>query len=71
MAYAIGRTVGSAVVRNRLRRRLRAVVAELAGSIPAGAWLIGAGAAAADLTYDDLKASVAEALTAIANEPAR
>ena len=71
VAYAIGRSVGGAVVRNRLRRRLRAAVGELADSIPAGAWLIGAGAGAVDMTYDDLKASVAEALSAIANEPAR
>ncbi|MBA2280853.1 MAG: ribonuclease P protein component, partial [Acidimicrobiia bacterium] len=30
VAYAIGRPVGTAVVRNRLRRRLRAAMAELA-----------------------------------------
>jgi len=71
VAYAIGRSVGGAVVRNRLKRRLRAVMGELAGSIPAGAWLVGAGAAAVDMTYDELKASVAEVLSAIASEPAR
>ena len=73
VAYAIGRPVGGAVVRNRLRRRLRAVVSELAkaGQLPSGAWLIGAGPPAVEMTYEHLKASVAEALTALSNEPAR
>jgi ribonuclease P protein component len=71
VAYAVGRPVGTAVARNRLRRRLRAVVAELAPAVAPGAWLISAGPAAADLTYEELKASVAEALSALTNEPAR
>lgn len=63
VAYAIGRRVGGAVVRNRLRRRLRAVVAEVA---PApGDYLIGVTAAAADLPSSQLRAHVVEALTAL------
>ena len=71
VAYAVGRPVGGAVVRNRLRRRLRGIVAELAESLRPGAWMIGAGPGAVDMNYEDLKASVAEALSAIPNEPAR
>ena len=43
VAFAIGRDKGSAVVRNRLRRRLRFVMNELfatTGSLPAGDYLI-------------------------------
>lgn len=49
VGYAIGRKIGPAVVRNRLRRRLRAVVHELAeaGMVPEGMLLIGAVDAAA------------------------
>jgi ribonuclease P protein component len=73
VAYAVNRTVGGAVVRNRLKRRLRAIVAELAraGRLPGGAGLVGAGPAAADMTFEDLKASVAEALSALPSEQAR
>jgi ribonuclease P protein component len=40
VGYAIGRHCGSAVVRNRLRRRARAVVREEAPSLPRGAFLV-------------------------------
>ena len=36
VAYAIGRRVGPAVVRNRVRRRLRAAVRELDRTTPGG-----------------------------------
>lgn len=41
-AYAIPRTVGPAVVRNRLRRQLRVAVADLqrAGNLSPGAYLV-------------------------------
>ena len=73
VAYAVNRSVGGAVVRNRLRRRLRAAVAELAGTgrVPSGACLVGASPAAVDMTFEELKASVAEALSALSNESAR
>jgi ribonuclease P protein component len=63
VAYAVGRRVGGAVVRNRLRRRLRAAVADSAGSIPPGAYLVSAGRDAVDLPYQDLKAYVTAAMT--------
>ena len=63
VAYAIGRRVGPAVVRNRLRRRLRAAVAEL-GPAP-GDYLVGCDPAAASLPFSELKALVSTALTAL------
>jgi ribonuclease P protein component len=66
LACSIGRRAGSAVARNRLRRRIRAVVAESAARLPPGTYLVGAGPAAADLTYGELRDTV---LTAIADLP--
>ncbi len=61
VAYAIGRNAGGAVRRNRIRRRLRAVVAELdrAGALAPGAYLIGAGAAVVSLPPADLRDALA------------
>ena len=60
VAFAIGRKVGGAVVRNRLRRRLRAIAAEL--GLPPGAYLIAAGPAAATLAFPDLRVLVQRAV---------
>lgn len=62
VAYALGRRIGGAVERNRLRRRLRAVVAESAP--PPGAYLIGAQPSASLLAPHELKALVNEAFQA-------
>ena len=40
MAYALGRAIGPAVVRNRLRRQLQALLA--GSSLPPGLYLFGA-----------------------------
>ena len=55
MAYAIGRAVGPAVTRNRLRRRLRALVAVREQDLPVGLLLIGASPAAAARSFADLQ----------------
>ena len=62
LAYAVGRPVGTAVRRNRLRRRLQAVMAELAADLPPGTYLIGATAGAADLDHGALRQTVTTAL---------
>jgi ribonuclease P protein component len=61
-AYAIGRQVGPAVSRNRLRRRLRAIVADDVGSLPAGAYLVRSRAEGARLGFDELKMAMTRAL---------
>jgi ribonuclease P protein component len=40
VAFAVGRRVGSAVARNRVRRQLRAIAAELAPDLAPGAYLV-------------------------------
>ncbi len=68
VAYAIGRSVGSAVVRNRLRRRLRAVIADLerTGALAPGLYLIGARPSAATASFDSLRADLHHAVAALA-----
>ena len=64
VAFAIGRKVGSAVIRNRLRRRLRDELAGLAreGKLPRGAYLIALAPAAARLDGNALRGHLRSAL---------
>ncbi len=62
VGYAIGRRCGSAVVRNRLRRRARAVVREEAPSLPRGAFLVRLEPGASTLTAAQLRHDLATAL---------
>jgi ribonuclease P protein component len=64
VAYAIPRRVGSAVARNRLRRRLRAAVDEVAGELSPGAYLISPEPSAASMDFVDLIASLRESVAA-------
>lgn len=57
VAFAIARPVGTAVQRNRLRRRLRALLE--ACDVPPGRWIIGADRAAVELSFDELRHSLA------------
>jgi ribonuclease P protein component len=68
VAYAVGRKTGGAVVRNRLRRRLRAAVAELSDQLRPGAYLVSAGPDASGLSYEQLKASVARAMSSASED---
>jgi ribonuclease P protein component len=65
VAYAIGSKVGGAVVRNRLRRRLRSVVRSLGPQLRPGAYLIGAAHEAAGLSVEELRATVIQLLPAV------
>lgn len=71
VAYAIGRSAGGAVDRNRLRRRLRAIVSELSPELRAGAYLVGAGRSALELSHQELKAMVSHVLSELPEVPAR
>jgi ribonuclease P protein component len=63
VAFSISRAVGGAVVRNRIRRRLRAACSELD---PApGTYLLTATPAAATCGYADLRADLARALAEV------
>jgi ribonuclease P protein component len=56
VAFAIGRATGSAVQRNRLRRRLRAILREC--DVPPGLLLIGAGTRVNEHTFAELETCV-------------
>ncbi|MCU1366691.1 MAG: ribonuclease protein component [Ilumatobacteraceae bacterium] len=58
VAYAIGRAVGPAVTRNRLRRRLRSLLHQNHPDLPAGLYLIGAIPGAAARSFSDLEAEL-------------
>ena len=63
VAYAIGKRVGPAVTRNRVRRRLRACVRQHAAALqPGGIYLFGASPAAADAPFAQLDESVGRLL---------
>ena len=62
VAYTIGRRTGSAVVRNRVRRRLRVLIRESAAELRPGAYLIGAGPSAVSMDFNALRCSLRRAL---------
>jgi len=66
VGYVIGRRCGNAVTRNRLRRRLRAAVREVATDVPPGAYLLGTGPDSGTIAYADLVVSVRQAMAAAA-----
>ncbi len=68
VAYVVGRRVGGAVERNRLRRRLRAIIRELDAHLGPGAYLVGAARGAASLSFGELKAMVSQAVQELARD---
>jgi ribonuclease P protein component len=68
VAYAVGHKIGPAVARNRLRRRLRAAVAETADHLAPGAYLVSGGADVAELDYAQLRCAVESAMRSAAEE---
>ena len=62
VAYAISRKVGNAVVRNRIRRRLRALVDHLDPQPKPGKYLIRCGNETGNLSYEELEHHLKEAL---------
>lgn len=71
VAYAIGRRTGSAVVRNRLRRRLRVVMRTLAseGHLARGAYLVSGTPGADRLSFDELSDAVADVARRLGGVP--
>jgi ribonuclease P protein component len=68
VAFAIGRAIGSAVQRNRLRRRLRAVLRDC--DVPPGLLLIGASVHANERTFVELERCVTDLMLKIADRSA-
>jgi ribonuclease P protein component len=69
VAYAVGKRVGPAVVRNRVRRRLRAAtLAHRSELRPGGAYLFGASPGAASAPFAEIEAAVGQLLV-VAGQP--
>lgn len=65
VGYAIGRQIGGAVVRNRLRRRLRAIMTTYEGEIAPGWYLFGASVAVHTYGFAQLEANFGRLIMAI------
>lgn len=75
MAFAVPRRVGNAVTRNRLRRRLRAILGDLvrsdATALPGGALMVSVAPDAVKRTFPELKRDVVDVLDALRARRAR
>ena len=71
VGYALGRSFGPAVSRNRLRRRLRALLAERSGLLPAGVFVFGASPRALDLSPAELAVQVDRLLAVVSDRASR
>ena len=66
VAFALSKAIGSAVVRNTVRRRLRALLnGPFNGSLPAGMYLFGATQAATARSYTELQFDLQQLLRRI------
>ncbi len=70
VAFSVGKWVGSAVVRNRVRRRLRAIMADFAGDLSPGCYLVGAGSKSGEAKFDDIRGNIWKALQNLGAIPA-
>ena len=62
VAYSVPRRVGGAVVRNRCRRRMRAVAAQVARELPSGSYLVSVGEDVLGLSFVELQRRLVEAM---------
>jgi len=58
VGYAIGRNVGGAVLRNRIRRQLRSLLEARSDQLPAGWYLVGAQPRVGTMSWAELGATV-------------
>lgn len=70
VAYAIGRAIGPAVVRNQLRRRLRAILQQQP-HLPAGLYLIGATPGAGSRSFSELESDLTTIISRVTNTGVR
>jgi len=70
VGYAIGRTVGNAVTRNRARRRLRAALAARAPGLRPGWYVVGAASDVATCSSERLEREIDTLVAKLASVPA-
>ncbi len=69
VAFSVGRPVGNAVTRNRVRRQLRSAMREYAASLqPGSGYLVRATPDAARTSYDELSATLGAILTQLSGQ---
>ena len=66
VGYAIGRNVGGAVLRNRIRRQLRSLLEAKSDQLPAGWYLVGVQPRVGTMSWTDLGATVDQLVTKVA-----
>ncbi|MFM9085726.1 MAG: ribonuclease P protein component, partial [Acidimicrobiia bacterium] len=66
VAWALGRSVGNAVTRNRVRRRLREVLRARESRLGCAWYLVGARTEAATMSWDELSSETDRLLDACA-----
>jgi ribonuclease P protein component len=71
VGFALGRSFGPAVARNRLRRQLRALLAERSEVLPAGVFVFGASPRARDISPSDLASQVDRLVALVAERASR
>lgn len=62
VAYALGKRLGNAVTRNRIRRRLRAAVAAEGSALAPGSYLVSANVEVERLPFEELRKFVVAAI---------
>lgn len=66
VGYAIGRNMGNAVLRNRIRRQLRSLLDARSHQLPAGWYVIGTQPRVGSLSWNDLGSTVDQLLAKMA-----
>ena len=66
VGYAIGRNVGGAVLRNRIRRQLRSLLEAKSDQLPAGWYLVGVQPRVSAMSWTDLGATVDQLVAKVA-----
>jgi len=66
VGYAIGRNVGGAVLRNRIRRQLRSLLEAKSNQMPAGWYLVGVQPRVGTMSWTDLGVTVDQLVAKVA-----
>jgi ribonuclease P protein component len=66
VGYAIGRNVGGAVLRNRIRRQLKSLLEAKSSQMPAGWYLVGVQPRVSAMSWTDLGVTVDQLLAKVA-----